>query len=585
MLPYAVERDEVLRICLSSSSKKREDLLTYLSSVSVNEDIRIEENYRDTGYRLELLLSSVETKSPLVFAKDFDEYVAWIEGQHIDPIYDQESFLHSPPPISFAAHPVSAPPISAPLISAPLISAPLISAPPTEELVILPPEPVSVIRSGYADFLVLTASRIAMLRSVDLSNKVHKFRSPDAMLSSEFFLKQIHLPLSQRRDYVLGVLPLLNEMDPHLHQNIVQNITATDDPSVVCENLFAYETVLRDAMELHREKSLARTLAIGNRTSLLLDPLPASRARERRPPPTRMRKEAILHQHPDIKPISSIWSAIEKNTFTTKSKLELIVLFLASRTRSIALKLDNDKRLVDAEMYNRVIQGSNPVLLLRHKYEKKSKLLEISKCRRNYILEHVNTVRQHHGLQQLKDGFEEDERLAFLLRKKHELDMHALDGYHQDHKDFYYQQLFPLMQAMREIVDADSITMTEELNRVTALIPGEPGVPPLIELARESRGGVGGQKNFVTYDPYRIRIVYGNPAPQRHWTTDRVVPNFSVEATRQADLLAMSTEGMDARAIVSTTADTLMTISATKETSPSELCKLAKILYTVVDHF
>jgi len=576
-------------------------LLAYLSSEEIDEDLRIDGDYRDVDLRVGLLADALAGAGTSIgyagFIREFDEYTRWIDGQHTDPIFAPDAHIN--PELAFipgstittsssAIHPSAPEQITHPLDEEVVR--------PTVSLIDLISEDWDVV---YVGFLVGVASTIAKLRTIDLFKKQHGFRTAKTMIASEFYQTLHSIPSTQRMAYVSSILPWLKEMNQSGHALLISDIVNNfDNPGFVSERVYDYECQLKDVMIMYGEKSTARTLAIGNRCSKTLDPVPNPRPKK----PSRQKREAILHTEKMmggndddpilVRSIGDIWVLLSSFVNGTTTRQTMLAALLVGRTRSIALHLDNVKRILDVETYNRAIQKNTPIVRCRHQFDKKTRLIEISRIRRDYlrenkhIAEYLRQVPSHQPLPPFTPyqppPSPDTDVISSISAEKHGMDLLALDlglvvEAHNDYTRYYKMRVFPLLDEMRIVLDNESSSLTEEIQRIFSDDLGVvmPTIPKLIRRCEN--------KKKSTYDPDRICIKHTVPNG-RYREIDQPRLNFSVASTRQAELMKMQTEGMTTKEIVSTAADTLVTIASSRSTSTTELTKLAKLLYTVIDN-
>ena len=437
--------------------------------------------------------------------------------------------------------------------------------------------------------LVGIASTIANLRGIDLTvPRTRRFRSAEAMQASNLYQELSEVDSERKQRYLLSIFPLLPSMDANLYAELLCSI-ASLSPREMSQAVFDYELILRQVMEEHGEASVARTLAIGSRTSTLLDPLPVGTRQARAP---RMEREAVLHDVQGIRTPASILASLEQFSSSHASRAKMLCSYISTRTGLIALSLDNRKRVLDVEMYNRAIQKSTPAIACRRTYEKKLAMIEICRARRKYLLEHIELVKlflpkiwKFSGLSEAASvSRERNAELSALDTKRLEADIYVLDLPVSDDRyaRFYRTVIYPAADALRKAIDDECIALTAELSRSCrdGLEVITVRIPLLIGAGRHSARQSGNA--VAEADPTKISIRHRQAAGStRHREKGTVVADFSVAAKREAELVAANFSGMSAEQIISTARETLISISTSRSTTKGELTAVAKMLTLV----
>lgn len=307
---------QIVLLCLRDNSL--ELLLRYLGSKEVHEDLRADEPYVSTPYRISILIAAARSSSPQVFFAEISSYAIWLRDQRKDPVYapeeDDECDGEETKRSVFSGD---------------------IFADESDDSTEETESP-----QEYRLILIGIASRIAKLRSIEVasdgtaipSEKGRKFRSADCVAKSDLYLTQSTMNNADRREYLSGIFPYLREIDSYAIDGCLEEmIKSSNNPGTFSAAVMDYESMLRDVMALYGAALPARVMSIGSMSSRVLDV-------KRRPAlPGEHRKKTVAPRivEIDVPPIIS---------FETKAQL---AVHLAERNRSIARLLDlgSEKRL------------------------------------------------------------------------------------------------------------------------------------------------------------------------------------------------------------------------------------------------
>ena len=443
--------------------------------------------------------------------------------------------------------------------------------------------------------LIHIASVIASLRGIDLDEKVYKFRSLDALKASTLYKKLGDTPEYKRERLVTSYFPLLEKMHEEIHKDIIDRITngykhLTDLSAAI----FEYESHLRDLMMMHGLTTLARSLAIGSKTSVLLDPDVGPKKRV-----PKLVREPILHPNVSIKSIKEIKELVDEadidpfdeppnEGYIPYTKILVCCQLLRDRTADILLHLDNIKRIMDVKYHNMGRDKGNIVLRCTKQYNKNKELLDYSKMRFDYLLEHYKLLREY-GCEARFNSTVVEEKVKELYKaiENHKetktiYDLYAV-GHAKTNVGLYgryrevYNKFTESLIDVKEYLNKSSIELTEQLPKCLDDIQvGDIVLPRLIRIVEK-----GISKGKVVNNPDAIKIKHIKTS-RRYKTIGQIVDDFDVNATREAATLRIEVDGMKSSDIVVNVSRKLINIADGRMTTAAELRKLSQLLFLAV---
>ena len=426
--------------------------------------------------------------------------------------------------------------------------------------------------------IVLIASRIASLRRIDLNNKHHRLRSIETLLESELYENLSKMTREEKYKYSKEVFPLLEEMNGTIYEHIIEKIiSCKENIHEASGAIFEYELNLRDIMIMNGKEIIAKSLVIGNKTSVLLDPEPVKRT-----PKEHFKRIPVLHSERPIDSTDNLLKLADNASTNNNPKEQLFAALLTERTKAISIYLDNIKRTQDVEWYNKGQTKQNTVLARMRSCTKLMDRFNLSCSRYDYLLDHYNSLRilgcadYHINLFNVNNA---RIKLAQASEHKHSYDMYAImhikntRGTIKKYEEYYDILLSKIREGI-DILDLSSIEITHTLDScLSDLGVIKVKLPRLIRLTSRGRN-IGKPVN----NPDIIKIQHTR-MNRRYVTTDDIVPDFHLNSMREAETLKLEIGHMSRTEVVENVAQKLINISDGRETTAQELRKLAKLLY------
>ena len=639
---YSDDVTAIIYKCLKESAE--EELLQYLWREQTHEDIRLDEVYSGTPRLVRDLVSAGRYGDVDVFVRDFRSYIRWLEDQRMDPVRHADEMLEDMDTrddgdddiaeershtyverddtienvVSIADAPknvtvtnniteIVAPIADVTHKNVTVSNNVIESASPVVHVthhsnVTIRDDVAKVVEviaarvstvyeskpQPYSLALVSIASKIATLRSIDLSNRQHKFRSAESVISSELYTTQLSLVSEQRRNYLIRVFPPLLDVPAEVHADIINTMLAArynagDMSAVILE----YECILREVMAKHGEERAARIMAIGNATSVWLDPPKAPRVK--RPKKPRQMHEAILLDEVEVRSIEYIADAVNRccaanqrsKAVAAPSRIEMLSSYLSERTVAFGIHLDNIKRRNTVDAHNRTIQKLTEFVSCKNAYMKISASICFVCKRRKFLLENLRALESEGLVSSYVTGVDVAQACKAVTDahvKKREWDIKAIGVVCKGHTRFYRGTLLPTMERAAQIINADAIMIALEIHRVIT----EAGCKAPRKIIRTSSAKKR-TTGVVSDVPGRI-VIKHSKTQHRYRVMDEEVPDFSTMTKREKELMNMKTEGADPKKTIYSLVDTLISVSSDTETTSNEIATIAKMIRAALDN-
>lgn len=424
-------------------------------------------------------------------------------------------------------------------------------------------------------WLIGIATRIASLRNIDLKNKVYPFRSQAAVKNHLAFINLNDLKTKkERKDYLNNTFPYLPETCKHQHDEFISELAVSPkDTSLFSGFLLGYEQKLKHIMSLYGQSQIAKTLCIGSKTSLVLDPFKQpSKKRD-----VRKVRVAVVHKDVVIDTIPNILNNIPPSV----QYKSMLIASIAERTKNILLHLDNIKRETDVYFYNQSLYKKNPLIDLPRKYEKIVLEMGRSRLRYEYLLEHYQLfVAKGILIGDEYDCAKSKKKINRFISKikesktnKIKCDIFATVHLRssqvrlKEYTEFYKEDLCRPVEELSQHYIKASLVLTKTLQEgIKTRLP---------KLIRQTNKGI--NKGKVEESPDIIKIAKTNTM-QRYIEKDEEILDFSSAVDREMQMLKPLAQGKSKNDIVKEVIDRLNNIITSRVISEKELSSLVQML-------
>lgn len=257
--------DQYAHILLTRGLEGGEEaMLTYLSSVELPPQVKLDVNWEDSGYQVYLLMCTIVADNISLYIAQYKKYLEWVKSQLDDPQFHWCSEGTD----SYGAS-------SGGIVSQ--YTRYLESGIPEKVKKLRTTEPVEekeVSQSANEHKLVKIASVIAsMKRPAPGEEYSAKFGTVSSIERSVLYQEMRIASEHERENMVRQFMPCLSPyMDSILHDSIVKNVCeGVKNPKLILTSMLRYEIVLRDMMEEEDLSRMAELYAIGYRSCKKFD--------------------------------------------------------------------------------------------------------------------------------------------------------------------------------------------------------------------------------------------------------------------------------------------------------------------------
>jgi hypothetical protein len=553
---------DIINLSLDSNNDK---LLEYLSN-DVPDIIMIDENYLGKEDQISDIIASICSFNDKKIVDQIGKYIFWLNNMKDSPQYSDSCFessnIHLPPNIFSYSAAKNA-----------ILS--------DENLISLREENKNnVIQTNQnkeeIKDIISIASKIARLRNIDLRDREGKFRSKKSFENSDVYKKIIESSKEEAKIFILDIFPLLNHMNESIHNDIIARIESKISANM-SEAILEYEIILRDIMILEGHGPAAKSLAIGNKTSKLLDCPTKKIVRTER----RKVRTAIFHSHKEILDLNTIKELSNIGSSSYSPDIVTFYYYLADRTKNICLMIDNLKRDNEVKLFNSGKMKRNPLICFSRSYDKKFFNYNISKLRLGYLLEHYTSLTDFGSISRVKFNQEElikiNSRIDSYKKKRLNVDIYCSVDIRtsgellKQYKDFYFL-IFSDFEEAKRMMDDISIAITNSIPDMLKDLGIDNATMP--RLIRKQGGKKYGKcldnPDIVRISHYRSKRYIEN--------SDKEVPNFSLNMLRESSTINIDVSNMSPADIIRDVSDKLVNISEGRQVSQKELLKLSQML-------
>lgn len=423
-------------------------------------------------------------------------------------------------------------------------------------------------------YLTGVAAKIAEVRSIDVNNLKGLFRSAVVLETSELVKTIRSLPRMGALDYIRSVFPVLDNMNPIVHDLIVDDMhDRVYRPGMrgLSSVILNYETQLKDLMVASGVGHVARILAIGQARSSFLD---APVVKSSSVNAVRYKRKAILHEDVRIADLRELEETIKICGNNTVSVYGLI----KDRVVNVLKHIQNIKTQDNVDRHNRGVGIQSQVFSGIIRYEKHLSTANIARFAYIHSHEHHSLVagitgrpsREVHSVYTDYDSVVDS-----LLERRKQVDLWAVGNtgraIHQKDYIGVYQGYYKQLEEITSSLNNESIRLNCETSDMLSKICKQ-RLPPIV---RQSTKG-GATLPRINLDAIPVR---NTQEGKRYITLSEPLPDFSTAVARSAELVKYETDGKTTKQVTESLSQVIASMSTARSVDGDDLRRLGQILH------
>lgn len=437
--------------------------------------------------------------------------------------------------------------------------------------------------------LIAIAAKIASVRSIDTSCTTVKFRSVDALKSSEFIKSVLSLKCDiEKRDYVKIIFPRLDNVSIESHEVMIDVMLECSKSSVLrglSGAILEYEICLKTHMIENDVGYIAKILAIGQKTSVVLDGPTISRDIKHT---VKYKRQAILHEDvliiSDDSLASRIATCLKSSKHARYTTGDIIGGFLKDRTHNIIKHLENIKIKDSVDRYNKATTKHSRIFSNMTQYNKRLSAAHIAKLGYVHIRFHHDLVASYlskHDVLDISDAEivynSYDATINALNERRHSMDLWGIETtgrtlYHKQYVEFYRGYLKEL-DAISTTLNNASIMMSNTIDMHLVILGARTSTIPRI-IKPVTKNGAKSHKINTT----AIKVKNSKEGKRYVVLKDELIADFSTSVTRNSELMKYNIDGKTNENILQTMSELLFNMSTSRSVDGSELRHLSQLL-------